>query len=104
MARRGVPDLIGWRTLVDITRLERVVGPSGGETGSMETTKRAQFLAVECKVGRDKLRPAQAAFRKECEDAGGLYFLAHWSGKPEDKNLTADLERQWQETGGRADG
>ena len=35
---------------------------------------RGRFVAIECKVGRDKLRPAQVVFAADVVMAGGLAF------------------------------
>ncbi|MGI4822643.1 MAG: VRR-NUC domain-containing protein [Janthinobacterium lividum] len=52
-ARRGVPDIIGFR-LAD-----------------------AVFIGVEVKAGRDQLRPEQIQFLNELKAASGLAFVAY---------------------------
>ena len=52
-ARRGVPDILGFR------RAD------------------ARFLGVEVKAGSDRLRPAQIQFLDELKASGGLAFVAY---------------------------
>jgi hypothetical protein len=86
----GVPDLVGW-AVQSISIEASALLPSWIRCYDAEVPR---FLAVECKVGKDDLTPAQKEFRKVAEKAGVLYFVARWSGEPGD-NPTADLERQW---------
>lgn len=37
---------------------------------------RGQFVGVECKIGRDALRPEQAAFGQEILRRGGVWLVA----------------------------
>ena len=41
---------------------------------------KGRFIGVECKVARDKLRPAQIREKARIEAAGGLYILAKEGG------------------------
>ena len=52
-ARRGVPDIIGFRR------------------------RDATFIGVEVKAGSDRLRPEQTQFLDQLKAAGGLPFIAH---------------------------
>ncbi len=52
-ARRGVPDIIGFRRRDGI------------------------FIGVEVKAGSDRLRPEQKQFLDQLKAAGGLPFIAH---------------------------
>lgn len=36
-----------------------------------------RFLAIECKVGKNKQTPAQLAFRADVVNHGGIYILAY---------------------------
>jgi hypothetical protein len=37
----------------------------------------ARHVEIEIKVGKDKLRPEQLAWKNTCEDSGVTYFLIH---------------------------
>jgi hypothetical protein len=36
-----------------------------------------QFLGIEIKTGKDRIRPEQEGFRRSVEHVGGLYFIVH---------------------------
>ena len=93
----GVPDLVGWQArpmafaIYDDDDDETLVGVS------RPLRPVARFLAVECKVGADKLNDAQKRFRDEALKAGAIYVEARWSGEIGDDPV-ADLKAKWKET------
>ena len=94
----GVPDLVGWRR-TDFP----IFGPPLDERLAIDcveaaTRKLARFVAVECKVGKDKLREAQQDFRTLAEEAGALYFVARWDGESPDP--AREFREQWKQGGG----
>ena len=76
----GITDLVGWRVMEYFSEAERLTV--------------AQFLAVECKVGKDRLNPAQKDFRELAEAANVLYFCVYWSGEAGD-DPAGGLREQW---------
>ena len=92
----GVADIVGWK----LTHYPVFGGPPLDERLAIDcvearTLTCPRFLAVECKVGKDELSPAQKSFREEAEAAGVLYFVARWDGESPDPAL--DLREQWKQ-------
>lgn len=56
----GTPDVLGWNLVVHTFPLHAPCAPEPA------------FVAFECKVGRDRLRPEQRAFLDKLRAAGGL--------------------------------
>ncbi len=65
MGMQGVSDLIGWKS---VKYSERV--------GVMYDNDKVipHFVALEIKVGRDKLSPLQKAFLDQVKEAGGIAY------------------------------
>lgn len=58
MGMKGTPDLVGWRT--------------SGLDGFGTWCSACTFVALEVKVGTDRLRPEQRAFLEKVQTAGGI--------------------------------
>jgi len=53
--------------------------PSGAKKGVSDIIgiKNGKFIAIEIKVGRDKMRSDQLKYKAEVEDSGGVYLIVH---------------------------
>ena len=66
----GTADIIGWAPVTACFLLA-----AGERTGIAHGCKVPRFVAVECKVGSDKVRPKQAKFLEEVRKAGGIALV-----------------------------
>lgn len=71
------------KTFVDVMGHVRTIGSidwikGGGQKGSADVHScvNGKTVMIEIKVGSDKQSPAQKAYQKSIESAGGLYFIA----------------------------
>jgi len=78
----GTADIVGWAP-VSYLSVAR-----GGSMVFARACKLPRFVAVECKVGGDKLRAKQAKFLEEVREAGGIALVVRL---PKSK-LGSDLE------------
>jgi len=77
--RQQVTDTVGFtRTIGSVTWI-----PTAGQRGTADISAvyRGFTLKVEVKIGRDKQSSAQAAYQRQTEAAGGLYFIARNFGE-----------------------
>lgn len=68
----------GLRILDDGSDNRRIFRGAEAGTADIVGCCKGRYFAIEAKVGRNKLSPAQAAFLESVREAGGIAFAA-WS-------------------------
>lgn len=74
--RQTVTDHMGHQRIIG--SCQRIKGSGMRGTSDLKAIISGRFVAIEikCSATRDRIRPAQIEYRKQVEQAGGVYFIA----------------------------
>ncbi len=72
--RKQYIDVVGFRRAVGSIQWIKPSMQSG--TADISATYSGLSIKIEVKIGRDRQSPSQAAYQRQIEAAGGVYFIA----------------------------